>query len=125
MDKTEFRFFRKKLHRTQKQMAQLLGVSLKAVHSYEQGWRTVPPAVERHVLFLVSLADPAEPMPPCWNLKGCLPEQRKNCPAAELNCGGMCWMVNGTICSGSDQGSWEGKMAVCRACPVFRAHIPL
>jgi hypothetical protein len=34
-------------------------------------------------------------------------------------------MVNGTICNGSDQGSWEGKMAVCRACPVFRAHIPL
>jgi DNA-binding transcriptional regulator YiaG len=125
MDKTEFRVLRKKLRKTQKQMAQLLGVSLKAVHSYEQGWRAVPPAVERHVLFLMSLTGPAEPMPPCWDVKNCLPEQRAKCPASELNCGDRCWMVNGTISGGADQGSWENKMEACRACPVFRARIPL
>ena len=125
MDKTEFRVLRKKLRKTQKQMAQLLGVSLKAVHSYEQGWRAVPPAVERHVLFLMSLTGPAEPMPPCWDVKNCLPEQRAKCPASELNCGDRCWMVNGTISGGADQGSWENKMTACRACPVFRARIPL
>ncbi|MCU0563466.1 MAG: transcriptional regulator [Desulfobacterales bacterium] len=125
MDQTEFKTLRKKLQKTQRQMAQLLAVSLKAVHSYEQGWRAIPPAVERHVLFLVSLADPAAPMPPCWGLKGCSPEQRAGCPAAELNCGDMCWLVNGTISGGEDLGSWESKMAVCRACPVFRTRIPL
>lgn len=49
MDKAEFKLLRKKLNKTQKQMAQLLGVSIKAIHSYEQGWRTVPGAVERQV----------------------------------------------------------------------------
>ncbi|MBW1725430.1 MAG: helix-turn-helix transcriptional regulator, partial [Deltaproteobacteria bacterium] len=49
MDRKEFRYFRKKLGKTQLQMAQLLGVSLKAVHSYEQGWRSVPSYVERQV----------------------------------------------------------------------------
>ena len=53
MDKAEFRKFRKKLNKTQAQMAQLLGISLKAVHSYEQGWRRVPTAVERQMYFLV------------------------------------------------------------------------
>ncbi len=38
MDKNEFYWFRKKLQKTQKDMAQLLGTSLKAVESYEQGW---------------------------------------------------------------------------------------
>ena len=39
MNRSEFNRVRKKLDKTQKQMAQLLGVSLKAVHSYEQGGR--------------------------------------------------------------------------------------
>jgi hypothetical protein len=54
MDKNEFKFLRSKLKKTQKQMAQLLGTSLKAIHSYEQGWRSVPVHVERQVFFLVS-----------------------------------------------------------------------
>jgi hypothetical protein len=124
MDKTEFRLVRKKLHRTQKQMAQLLGVSLKAIHSYEQGWRTVPPAVERHMFFLASLARPTDPMPPCWDVKSCLPEHRAACPASQLNRGDICWLVNGTLCNGSDQGSWESKMNTCRSCPVFASRIP-
>jgi hypothetical protein len=33
MDSKEFIYFRKKLNKTQKQMAQLLGTSLKAIHS--------------------------------------------------------------------------------------------
>ena len=125
MDKTEFRLIRKKLHRTQKEMAQLLGVSLKAVHSYEQGWRVVPPAVERQIFFLFSRAVPTGPRPPCWELRDCPPELRADCPASQFDCGGMCWMVNGTLCGGSDQGSWESKMATCRACPVFKSLVPL
>ena len=42
MDSKEFSYIRQKLNKTQKQMAQLLGTSIKAVTSYEQGWRTVP-----------------------------------------------------------------------------------
>ena len=51
MDSKEFSRFRKRLNKTQKQMAQLLGVSIKAVHSYEQGWRSVPAHVERQMFF--------------------------------------------------------------------------
>lgn len=125
MDRTEFRLIRKKLHKTQKQMAQLLGVSLKAVHSYEQGWRVVPPAVERHIFFLVSRALPPGPLPPCWELRDCPPDRRAECPASQLNCGDICWLVNGTLCNGSDQGSWESKMSTCRECPVFKSHVTL
>ena len=85
MDKTEFRTLRKRLSRTQKQMAQLLGVSLKAVHSYEQGWRTVPPAVERHLLFLASLANTVAPATLCWDVRGCPPERRAECPASQFD----------------------------------------
>ena len=54
MDSNEFKSYRKKLNKTQKQISQLLGTSLKAIHSYEQGWRTIPPAVERQLFFMVS-----------------------------------------------------------------------
>ena len=42
MDSDEFLKFRKTLHKTQQEIAEILGVSVKAVHSYEQGWRNVP-----------------------------------------------------------------------------------
>ncbi len=47
MDSVEFSLFRKKLQKTQKELAQLLGTSLKAIHSYEQAWRTIPPACRK------------------------------------------------------------------------------
>jgi hypothetical protein len=125
MDKSEFRSLRKKLHRTQKETARLLGVSLKAVHSYEQGWRVVPPAVERHLFFLISRATPAGPLPPCWDTRQCPPERRAECPAAQLNSGDVCWMVNGTLCDGTDQGSWKSKMSMCRTCRVFKSRVTL
>jgi DNA-binding transcriptional regulator YiaG len=123
MDRSEFKRARKKINKTQKQMAQLLGVSLKAVHSYEQGWRVVPPAVERHLYFLVSRQTLSNTRQPCWEMKDCPPEQKAQCPAAEFDSGDMCWLINGSLCAGSDQGSWEAKMAICRSCSVFKSHI--
>jgi DNA-binding XRE family transcriptional regulator len=65
MESSEFKELRAKLDKTQAQMAQLLGVSLKAVHSYEQGWRSVPAAVERQMYFLAVKVQPGtkKPMP--------------------------------------------------------------
>ena len=40
--------------KVQDEIAQLLGKSVKAVHSYEQGWRSIPPDVERQMLFLLA-----------------------------------------------------------------------
>ena len=120
MDKIEFKSFRKKLDKTQKEMAQLLGTSLKAIHSYEQGWRTIPPAVERQMYFLVSRKQKSRNgNKPCWKIKNCAPEQKKQCPAWEFKSGTLCWFINGTICDGDVHRNWNEKMKVCRSCEVF------
>jgi DNA-binding XRE family transcriptional regulator len=121
MDKNEFKSYRNQMDKTQKQMAQLLGTSLKAIHSYEQGWRTIPPAVERQMLFLVSRknSSSARSSKPCWKLKNCAPDQKKQCPAWEFKSGNLCWFINGTICDGSIHENWNDKMKICRSCEVF------
>jgi hypothetical protein len=120
MDSQEFKCFREKLKRTQRQMAQLLGVSLKAIHSYEQGWRSVPSAVERQVYFLASRKKAnAQKRKPCWSVKKCSSQQKKQCPAWEFQTGDLCWFINGTICDGTVQENWDEKMKICRSCQVF------
>ena len=120
MDKNEFKSYRIRMDKTQKQMAQLLGTSLKAVHSYEQGWRTIPPAVERQMLFLFSRKNnSARNRTPCWKLKNCPSERKKQCPAWEFKSGNLCWFINGTICDGSIHDNWKEKMKICRSCDVF------
>lgn len=122
MEKTEFAYLRRSLGKTQKQLAQLLGTSIKAVHSYEQGWRSIPAHVERQLFFLVyqRLAkDKAQK--PCWTIKQCPVERRNSCPAWEFNTHNLCWFISGTICEGSPQKTWKEKMKICRACDVFKA----
>jgi DNA-binding XRE family transcriptional regulator len=121
MNKNEFKSFRKKLDKTQKEMAQLLGTSLKAIHSYEQGWRTIPPSVERQTYFLASRKQKSlNGNKPCWKIKGCPPEQKKRCPAWEFKSGNLCWFINGTICDGHIHNTWHEKMKICRSCDVFK-----
>jgi DNA-binding XRE family transcriptional regulator len=120
MDKSEFKVLRNKLNKTQKQMAALLGTSLKAVHSYEQGWRSVPIHVERQIFFLVSrLKENRRGKKPCWTIRKCSTEQKRQCPAWEFSSGDLCWFINGTICDGTVQKDWKEKMKICRSCQVF------
>ena len=120
MDSKEFQALRQKLEKTQKQMAQLLGTSLKAVQSFEQGWRKVPVHVERQSLFLQALKGGAdEEIRPCWDIRNCPSRTRQACPAWEFKVGGLCWFINGTICQGKVQESWPQKMQICRKCEVF------
>lgn len=125
MNKKEFAYYRKRFGKTQKQMAELLGTSLKAVHSYEQGWRRVPAHVERQVLYLASrkLKHTGEP-DLCWDVKGCSTEYRNNCPAWEFQAGKLCWFINGTFCEGAAQKDWREKMKVCRRCEVLSSLLP-
>lgn len=120
MDPIQFKRFRKQLNKTQKEIANLLGISIKAVHSYEQGWRSIPPSVERQLLFLVSNT-PAnrKKQKNCWTQKNCAKEVKYRCPAWEFQTGRLCWFINGTICSGQTQGNWQNKMEICRTCVVF------
>ena len=120
MDSKEFLCFRKKLSKTQRQMAQLLGTSSKAIHSYEQGWRKVAVHVERQVLFLVSMKQrTSKGHKPCWAIIKYPVECNKSCPAWEFQAGHLCWFINGTICEGTVQGDWNEKMRICRRCDVL------
>jgi len=124
VDKTEFSYFRKKLNKTQKQMAQLLGTSLKAIHSYEQGWRHIPTHVERQLFFLLSrLYAKKNKLKPCWTIKKCPPKIKRQCPAYEFGAGKLCWFINGTICNGTAQKTWKEKMNICRTCEVLTSMI--
>jgi DNA-binding XRE family transcriptional regulator len=125
MKKTEFVNIRKYLERTQKEMAQLLGASMKAVQSFEQGWRNIPVHIERQVYFLLSRKKALKSKTPCWTQTGCLMEQRKNCPAWELKCGDLCWFINGTFCEGEPRKNWQEKMKICRKCEIFSSLIDI
>jgi len=120
MDSREFSVYRRRLNKTQKQLAQLLGTSVKAVHSYEQGWRSIPVHVERQLLFLVTRKNGGhEDHRPCWEVMDCPTERMENCPAWEFQVGTLCWFISGTICNGHVHRDWKEKMAVCRRCKMF------
>jgi DNA-binding XRE family transcriptional regulator len=122
MNNEQFSTLRKALRKTQKQMAQLLGVSIKAIHSYEQGWRSVPVHVERQVYFLLYRKRfGKKDIAPCWAVRSCPQELREQCPAWEFSTGDLCWFINGTICDGIVHASWKEKMKLCRTCDVFKA----
>jgi DNA-binding transcriptional regulator YiaG len=125
MNQDEFLHARQTLKKTQKQLAELLGTSIKAVHSYEQGWRKIPNYIERQIFFLLSrkqgLKQAAEP---CWVVKKCPPERKERCPAWEFQAGKLCWFINGTICECSPKENWKEKMEICRECEVLKKTVP-
>ncbi|MBW2659033.1 MAG: transcriptional regulator [Deltaproteobacteria bacterium] len=121
MEKKDFAAIRKKLGKTQKEIAILLGISLKAVCSYEQGWRAVPGHVERQLLFLLAQKrNTSGGGRNCWELKNCPDERRNRCPAWEFNSGKFCWFISGTICECSAKKSWKEKIDICKNCIVMK-----
>ena len=122
MEKINFKQVRAKLNKTQKELAQLLGISIKAVHSYEQGWRNIPHHVERQMLFLLSRKLPSSDknLDKCWNILKCQGEKLKTCPAWEFKAGNLCWFINGTRCSDKIHNSWNEKIEDCKTCKVFK-----
>jgi DNA-binding XRE family transcriptional regulator len=126
MKRAQFAEIRGHLGKTQSQIAQILGVSTKAIQSFEQGWRIIPLHVERQILLLFALkSQGSKSARPCWLTKRCPAEKRQNCPAWQFDAGNLCWFINGTVCEGVPQGSWKKKMKVCRECEVYRSILPL
>ncbi len=122
MEKYELVEIRKHLGKTQKQLAQLLGVALKTIKSFEQGWRNIPAYIERQALFLLVANESLNKNNKhCWEIKKCPESIRQNCPAWELRMGQLCWFINGTICEGKVQKDWAAKMMICRKCKVFKS----
>jgi len=120
MQHQEFKNFRKSLKKTQEEMARLLGISVKAVRSYEQGWRTIPAHAERQLLFLTAKkAEILKPAKPCWVVNKCSETLKAMCPAWEFQAGSLCWFINGTICKGLIHKDWREKIVICKQCKAF------
>lgn len=120
MQNTEFKNFRKSLGKTQEEMARLLGISVKAVRSYEQGWRAIPAHAERQMLLLAAKkAEVLNPAEPCWEINRCGDTHKAHCPAWEFQTGTLCWFINGTVCDGTVYKDWREKIEVCKQCKAF------
>jgi DNA-binding XRE family transcriptional regulator len=113
---------RDELGHSQREMAELLGVSTKAIQSYEQGWRKTPPHVEQQVLLQAILRRHPDlrKIPRCWKLNKCSLEIRRRCPSAKLKLPGFCWFITGTLCHGAPLGSWAAKRDHCLQCQVMK-----
>jgi hypothetical protein len=119
VDKNEFCYHRRKLGKTQKELASILGMSLKTIHSYEQGWRAIPPHIVRYLYFLIgNQRHDGKLLIPCWEKKLCA--EKENCPAWEFQCGHVCWAVCGTLCESCQDGHKE-KLDSCKKCDVFKS----
>jgi len=122
MEKKEFSEIRQYLGKSQKQLGQILCVSTKAVQSFEQGWRNIPPYIERQILLLYSLKKSMDKNSQfCWEIIKCPDEWRDNCIVWELQAKHFCWFINGTFCQGEMHRHWEEKIKICRECEIFRA----
>ena len=72
----------------------------------------------------------------CWEVKQCGREPGGNrndlgvCPAARekrlhganngINAGRACWVIAGTVCNGTIQGTYAKKYDTCEQCDFFR-----
>lgn len=111
----EFARLRASLGKSQRELAELLGLSLKAVESYEQGWRNVPAHVERLLYFLLFKLneDDIAAEDPCWESKACPEAARSKCVAFVAKEGRFCWFFTGRLCAKPGAGGG------CYTCDVF------
>jgi len=105
MQKDDFKRIRKILNKSQKEMASLLGLSKKAVESYEQGLRNIPANTRRILYFLLFKLNRGEfgKREMCWQKKKCSTDIRKNCVAWMAREGYFCWFITGRVCEGERQ----------------------
>jgi len=122
MKKDEFAVIRQELDLSQKELANFLLVSIRAIQSYEQGWRLIPPDIERNLLLLLMYhrhGIKKQRIAYCHILKNCSEEQKKHCPAFREFSHNLCWYLSGTHCEGDDTIAWAKKIEKCRQCEVF------
>ena len=123
MERNEFIQIRKSLGKTQRQLASLLDVSLRTIHSYEQGLRGVPARIQKDLYFFLfnqsNKSHSFQSLQPCWEQKCCT--NKEHCPAWEFKSGMMCWYINGTLCAGKRPSTYEEKLLTCKSCNIFKS----
>ena len=100
-------------------MATALGLSSKAIQSYEQGWRKAPPRVIKQLLTLVAInREDYTQSKKCWDVRACPPEISEPCLASKLTHGHYCWAVASNICTAA--GSDDPTIFGCLRCDVVQ-----
>jgi DNA-binding XRE family transcriptional regulator len=109
---------------TQAEAASFLGISKKAIESYEQGWRNVPENLWKGLLTLVAVQkNYPRRFKRCWEIMGCEPGLRKTCFCCEKMDGKFCWMTATTNCHVNHPELKKGLMT-CLCCPVVHQFLP-
>jgi len=109
---------RKTLGQTQEELAVALGISAKAIQSYEQGWRDVPIRVVVQIFTLLAIHRQGdEPQPPCWEITQCPEKERNACPSHVIGHGQCCWFIAARTCHASRNNT--GVQWPCATCPVI------
>ena len=123
---SDLRSIRAGLGQTQSQLAGLLGVSTRALQSYEQGWRAPPVSVQQRADLVLYLNWRLQGnwARPCWEKKSCPPATRRACPACQYKAGDLCWLVSGRQSTSGRESSLKAKLAQCVECAVMREWLP-
>jgi transcriptional regulator with XRE-family HTH domain len=116
----DLRVLRKVLGVSQSKLAAMLGVSTRAVQSYEQGWRRTPALVQKLAGFLLAEQWRARnpDAHPCWQVKQCSDDRREACPAFQLNASHCCWLLDSKCPDFAPGSSWSARLGACGQCSV-------
>ena len=114
---------REELRLSQAGFADLLGVSTRAVQSWEQGWRKPSSALQKSILLALIAWRQGDNFGArmCWEAKDCPQATRERCLAYRGRQGHLCWFMTGNICQGRRLRNWPDKMAFCGECTFFQA----
>lgn len=114
---------RTELGLSQSALAALVGVSNRAIQSYEQGWRRPSEMVQRMLFLLVIAYRNGNQLARarCWEAMECLPEIRNHCIAYLTRQGHLCWFLTGTMCQGQNKRCWDEKLRECLKCSFLQS----
>lgn len=103
--------------------AAILGLSRKAVESYELAWRKVPDRVWKLALTVAAIQR-KYPLGtrPCWELTQCHEDVSATCLCRKLTDGRFCWMTVTKCCRQTHRGEEMG-FKQCLSCPVVRQFV--
>ncbi len=122
IDLENLRSVRDALGATQNDLASYLGVSLRAVQSYEQGWRETPSYVQRAAALLLYLRwrKAHRRLLPCWEVRKCSPSAKADCPTFQFRAGDLCWLFPRASHNGHKGLCNDEKLEDCKRCRVMK-----
>lgn len=123
MEKLSLKSIREHLGLTQAEFATMLGYSVRAIQSCEQGWRRPSPALEKMALLLYMAYEQGAAFGErnCWEVLQCSPLVRETCVAYQTRQGHLCWFLTGNMaCALTPVENWDAKKAICVECTFFQ-----